>query len=232
MPEPLVQLRAVDKAYTLAHGRRNQVLAKVDLAIGQGEAVSLAGPSGAGKSTLVKIILGLERADAGRVLFHGQELAGLGRADRRLLRREVQVVWQDPFLFLNRHMTVRQLIEEPLIIHRLALPAQRSARARALLEGVGLDWSLAGRRPHQLSGGQCQRVALVRALASRPRLLICDESLTGLDTVNQARLVRLLLGLTQGGAMSLLFVSHDPKAAALLCQRLLFLQGGILTEQG
>ncbi len=230
MPEPLLRLEGVSHAYPAPGGGGPLwTLREVALALAPGEAVGLCGASGAGKSTLARLCLGLERPAAGRVFFAGHDLAGLAGRELRGLRRRFQVVWQDPYLYLNPFQSVARSVAEVLAAHGLAGREERPARVAALLREVGLDPALAGRRPHELSGGQGQRAALARALASGPELLICDEALTGLDTASQARLLRHLVGLNQKG-LALLFISHDRALLRRLGGRVLHLAGGRLGE--
>ncbi len=189
----------------------------VDLEIMPGEALGLMGPSGIGKSTLARLCLGLERPNQGGVFFHGRDLAGLDRHGWMDFRRRVQIVWQEPALYLNPYMNVAELVDEPLLIHGLGDGDWRRHRVSALLDKVGLTPKDGGKRIHQLSGGQCQRVALARALACGPEFLVCDEVLNGLDTISQAHLVRLIKGLVAETGMALLFISHDRALVAHLC---------------
>ncbi|MBU4278695.1 MAG: dipeptide/oligopeptide/nickel ABC transporter ATP-binding protein [Proteobacteria bacterium] len=228
MPEELLRLAGVSKSYQ-ASGP--PVLDGVDLTIRAGQTLGLSGPSGGGKSTLARIALGLERAQAGTVFFRGRDLRAMGRAERREFHRQVQVVWQDPYLYLPPQFNVARLVAEPLAVHGLAPRSQRSERVKELLALVGLEPGLAHSKPHQLSGGQCQRVALARALACRPALLILDEALAGLDTISQAGLVKLLGGICRERELALLFIAHDPKLIRLMCQRQAELQGGRLRER-
>lgn len=228
MPEELLRLDGVSKRYQTAGP---PVLDGVELSIEAGHTWGLSGPSGGGKSTLARIALGLEQAQAGAVLFRGRDLRALARAERREFHRQVQVVWQDPYLYLPPQFSVARLLAEPLAVHRLAPRAERAGRVAELLALVGLEEELAGARPHQLSGGQCQRVALARALACRPSLLILDEALAGLDTISQAGLVRLLRGVCRKQGLALLFIAHDPKLIKLLCRQEAILQNGRLRRR-
>lgn len=226
MPEPLLSLEGIGHAYPAAgEGGASPVLAGVDLALMPGMALGLVGPSGAGKSTLARLCLGLERPGQGWVRFHGRDLSSFGRRDWRDFRCRVQMVWQEPGLYLNPYYSVAELVAEPLAVFGLADAAGRPARVAELLATVGLDPALAGRRTHQLSGGQCQRVALARALASGPELLICDEALNGLDTISQAELTRLLMAQVDARGLALLFISHDLPLVRRICPEIISLPG-------
>ena len=225
MPEDLLRLTGVVQGY---RPQEPPVLAGLDWSIAPGQTWGLSGPSGGGKSTLARIALGLEQPQAGEVYFQGRALSGLGRAQRREFHRLAQVVWQDPYLYLPPQFSVAGLIAEPLAVHGLAPRGQRPARVAELMAQVGLDPDLARSKPHQLSGGQCQRVALARALACRPELLILDEALSGLDTISQAKLVKLLRGICREQSLALMFIAHDPKLIKLLCTHEALLTGGKL----
>lgn len=230
MFEPILELRGVRKAYGRAgRGTERQVLSDVNLRLAAGRSLGLYGESGAGKSTLVRICLGLERPDSGEALFRGRALRGLDRKRRRLFRRTVQVVWQDPYLYLNPYLSVGRLLSEPMEVHALGDKWRRAQRVAELLEDVALGPEIAGRKVHQLSGGQCQRVALARALACEPSLLILDEALVGLDTISQVQMIRLLQDAKRLRGLAMLFISHDPRQQALLAETWVVLHGGRLS---
>ncbi|SFN31294.1 peptide/nickel transport system ATP-binding protein [Pseudonocardia ammonioxydans] len=202
----------------------------VDLALGAGERVGLAGPSGAGKSSLLRILLGLDRPDRGAVTVAGRPIgAGPVRA-QRWFRRTVQYVPQDPATSLNPRMTVHDLVAEPL--HRLDVPGDPAAAVRAALDRVGLAAGLAGRRPGELSGGQAQRAALARALVVRPRLLLADEPVGGLDPVLRDHVVDLLDTTCERSGAGLLLIAHDLDVLGALCSRLVVLHAGRVVEDG
>lgn len=230
MSEPVLALERVSRRYPQPKGQGMlHPLVQASLKINPGEAVGLMGASGTGKSTLARIALGLERPDAGRVLFKGQDLAKLGRRTRRELRRSLAMVWQEPSRHLNPFYSVARLVLEPLEVHGLGRPAWRRQRLEELLALVGLEDGLQDRKPHQLSGGQCHRVALARALAGEPDLLVCDETLAALDTINQAKLIRLLASFRETMGLAIMFISHDHHLVARLCGRCLVLAHGRLT---
>ena len=233
MAEPLLRLEGVGKDYPHPSGRGVlRALDRVSLALEAGQALGVAGQSGAGKSTLARLILGLEAPTEGRILWKGRDLAGLGRRRRRRLRRQVQIVWQDPFVYLNPYETVRDLIAEPMEVLGTASGRKLEERTYALLDLVGLPIHCLKARPHELSGGQCQRVAIARALAPEPELLICDEALSSLDSAQQAAVLKLLAQLRKRSAMSYLFISHDLASLAWLCPRIAVLKAGRVLEQG
>lgn len=232
MPEPLLILENITCRYPTPEGKGTfAVLKEINLRLETGTALGLVGESGAGKSTLARVAGGLEKPASGEVRFAGQALSGMKRRERRQIKRFIQYVWQDPFLYLNPYMTVTRLLAEPLEIF---YPEERRHRERDILDFLrqtGLSEDLLERRPHQLSGGQCQRVAIARALAVRPRLLICDEILTGLDGPNQVQVLDLLRSLQDRMNLTLLFISHDLPAVAYLCGKIAVLQDGKILEE-
>ncbi len=223
MTQPKLELRRLTKRF----GAAPAVLDSVSLEIAAGEVVGLAGASGTGKSTLARCIAGLERADSGQLLLDGVPLA-----NRRTLaqRRCVQYVWQEAHLALSPYRTALQSVTEPLEGFGLEPATERAATAAAWLSRMGLDAAAMQRRPDGLSGGQCQRVVLARALAAKPDLLLLDEPFSALDTVTTAALLRLLQEVLHARPASVLVVSHDARVLRRLSHRVLQLQGGRLSE--
>jgi ABC-type microcin C transport system duplicated ATPase subunit YejF len=190
------------------------------------------GESGSGKSTLARAVLRLIRPSAGRIAWRGERFDNAPRARLAAIRRELQVVFQDPFGSLDPRMTAAQSIYEALD----ALEGVRDAhgaerRVDAALESVGLDPALGRRYPHELSGGQCQRVAISRATIAQPRLLICDEATSALDVSVQAQIINLLLELRARSGMALMFISHNLTVVRILCERAIELRGGRLVQR-
>ena len=238
-PAGAAVLEVSDLEVRFAHGtgllrrRLFTALESVSLELAGGQALGIVGESGCGKSTLTRAALRLVRARGGRVVWLGRDVSALAPRYLRHLRRDLQLIFQDPLASLDPHLTVEQLVGEPLEIHLSALPpAERLARTRSMLERVGLEPALYGRRPHELSGGQCQRVGIARAMILAPRLLVCDEPLSALD-VRAQRQIRLLLEELRGEqGTSLLFVSHDLALVRRLCERALVLYRGRMVELG
>ncbi len=226
MPEALLRLEGVGQIYSGTGGGQRLVLTGIDWWIEPGQAWGLMGPSGAGKSTLARICLGLERPRAGRVLFQGRDLSSLDRSGWRDFRRRVQIVWQEPLSHLNPFMRAAELVEEPLLALDVGDDAWRRSRVVEMLAWVGLAPELVSRRPHQLSGGQGQRLALARALACGPDLLVCDEVLNGLDTISQAQIARLLQELVDQQGMALLFIAHDQVLVDRICTQVAAINDG------
>ena len=199
----------------------------------RGECLAVVGESGSGKSSLGRAVLRLVRHGVeGRVRLDGEDLLTAGRGRLRALRRRIGVVFQDPYASLDPRMRLDDLVAEPLRIHGDGDRARRRARAVALLASVGLDPSLAGRRPHQVSGGQAQRVAIARALATDPDLLVCDEAVSALDAHHRAAVLALLGRLKRERGLALLFVTHDPAAARALAERTARLADGRIVACG
>ena len=210
---------------------RLTALSAVSLEVRVGESLGIVGESGCGKSTLARAALQLLHPCAGRVVWMGQRLGELSPRQLRSRRRDVQVIFQDPLGSLDPRMTVGEILDEPLRVHERALAAaSRAAAVAAVLGQVGLAAALAQRYPHELSGGQCQRVGLARAMILRPRLLVCDEPLSALDVPTQQQIVTLLAQLKRDGGMSLMFISHNLALVRRLCERVLVLYLGRMME--
>jgi oligopeptide/dipeptide ABC transporter ATP-binding protein len=235
----LLEVRDLVTSYTVRRGlldrhpRDVQAVAGVSLSIGTAETLGLVGESGCGKSSLARTIVGLVRPRSGQVLLDGRDLLGLDGEARRQSRRDIQMVFQDPYSALNPHMTVRQLVTEGWEIHPDIVPRdRRQAELDKLLELVGLDPRLADRYPHEFSGGQRQRIAICRALAVRPRLLVCDEPVSALDVSIQAQVVNLLVDLRAELGLSLLFISHDLSIVRHVSDRVAVMYLGKVVEIG
>ena len=207
------------------------VLHNVTLHVGEREIVGLVGESGCGKTTLAKVLLGLESYQAGSVKINGLELKELSKAGFKKLRRQVQVVFQDPYSSLDPRQTVRQILCEPWDIHGLYKnKEERAQKLRSLVRCVGLDSAHLDRWPHEFSGGQRQRIAIARALALAPKLLVADEPVSALDVSVQAQILNLLKDISRTRALGMLFVSHDFAVARFLCDRIAVMYQGQILE--
>ena len=204
----------------------------VSFAIGQGETLALVGESGSGKTTVARAILQLNKPTAGSIVFGGRDLATLPRGERRGVMREAQVVFQDPYSSLSPRMTVHDIVAEPLRAHGGMRAQELERRVLALLEMVGLGTQHLWRRPHEFSGGQCQRIAIARALALEPKLLILDEPTSALDVSVQARILVLLEELQTRLDLAYLFIAHDLAVVEAVADRVAVMYLGRLVETG
>ncbi|WP_298919049.1 oligopeptide/dipeptide ABC transporter ATP-binding protein [uncultured Roseobacter sp.] len=203
----------------------------VSLSVAENETLAVVGESGCGKSTTGNAVLGLAPVTAGRILFEGQDLAGLDARARQKAWREMQVVFQDPVSALNPRRTIAQSIAEPMIIHKWAA-AKITARVNELMSLVGLNPDQRDRRPGALSGGQRQRVVIARALALNPKLVICDEPVSALDVSIQSQILNLLMRLQRELGLSYLFIAHDLSVVRHIADRVAVMYLGVVVEEG
>ncbi len=204
-------------------------LRDVDLEIRAGDRFGIVGESGSGKSTLLRLISGLDRPTAGSIAFDGVEISNRPESALRFLRRDLQIVFQDPQASLDPRMRVRDIIAEPMV--SLGLPGI-DARVAELLDAVGLPQDAARRFPHQFSGGQRQRISIARALSPRPRVLVADEPVSALDVTVRAQILDLLMELVDEFQLTLIFVSHDLSVVRYLCDNVAVLHDGEIVERG
>ena len=233
---PLVVLDQVSRAYHARGGlfrprRTMQAVDQVSLAIPKGEVTGIVGESGCGKSTLARLITGLIAPSAGQVRIEGTDLATLAAPRLRLLRRRMQMVFQDPYSSIDPRFTIRDAVLEPFTVQGIRLTAAESeARLAALLGMVGLDPSLGKNYPHHLSGGQKQRVGIARALALEPALVVLDEPTASLDVSIQAQIIALLEGLRARLGLTYVFISHDLRLVRYFCTRIVVMYLGSVVE--
>ncbi len=224
-----MSLVALDKV--TKHFGPVRAVEEVSLQIEKGETVGLVGESGCGKSTLGRTVLRLYEPTAGSILFDGVDLTRLSQRALRPMRRNMQMIFQDPYASLNPRMSVGAAIAEPLEIHELENTREaREARVQELLARVGLRGDAAKRYPHEFSGGQRQRIGIARALACKPQFIVCDEPISALDVSIQAQIVNLLEDLQTADSLTYLFISHDLKIVQHICDRVAVMYLGRIVE--
>jgi oligopeptide transport system ATP-binding protein len=234
---PLLEVKNLVKEFTRSQGLFSapSVVRAVDgvsFSIAEGETFGLVGESGSGKTTTGRCILRLIEPTAGEVRFKGEDVLAFSRTRMRAARRDMQIVFQDPYSSLNPRMRAGAIVEEPLIIHRTGPKLERRARVAELFELVGLDPTQLARYPHQFSGGQRQRIGLARALALNPSLIIADEPVSALDVSVQAQVVNLLMDLQQRLKLTYLFIAHDLRLVRHICDRVAVMYLGKIVETG
>lgn len=233
---PLLQVRGLTKHFPVRGGvflrTIGQVHAVDDVSfdLDTGETIGLVGESGCGKSTVGKTLLRLYDPTAGRVFFEGRDIATMSRIELRRLRRDIQIIFQDPFESLNARHTVGKILEEPFLIHSLGTAVERRHRVDELLERVGLDTGASNRFPHEFSGGQRQRIGIARAIALKPRLIVCDEAVSALDVSIQSQIINLLLELQREMRLALIFIAHDLAVVKHISDRIAVMYLGEVVE--
>jgi oligopeptide transport system ATP-binding protein len=237
MSAPLLSVRDLHVHFAVrgngmwAPTRALKAVAGVGFDLQPGETLGIVGESGCGKSTLARALLNLVPAHSGSIVWNGREMRGAPPAAWQALRREVQMVFQDPLASLNPRMNIAQIVGEPLRTHEPQLPqAEVLARVRAMLERVGLAPEHLYRYPHEFSGGQCQRIGIARALILKPKLVICDEPVSALDVSIQAQIINLLKDLQREMHLSLVFIAHDLAVVRHVSQRVLVMYLGRVME--
>jgi len=220
-------------AYPRRRGEPVRVVDDVSFSIKEGQTLGLVGESGSGKTTIARAIMGLVPVTSGSITFRGHEIAGRSARDFLPLRKEIQMIFQDPYSSLNPRLTVLQTLSEPLEIHFPAMTAaQRRERVAALLTQVGLHPDSLLRRPREFSGGQRQRIGIARALAVEPRLIVCDECVSALDVSIQAQIINLLQDLQEQFGLTYLFIGHDLAVVEHVSNEIAVLHHGRVVEYG
>jgi oligopeptide/dipeptide ABC transporter ATP-binding protein len=229
---PILEALDVVRHYPVGRRRVARAVDGVSLELRRGETLALVGESGCGKSTLSRLLLRLEAPQAGAVRIGGEDITRESGAALHRRRRDIQMIFQDPYSCLDPRMNAVAIVREPLDNYRLGSPAERQARALGLLARVGLDRDMTTRFPHQLSGGQRQRLGIARALALEPKILVADEPVSALDVSVRAQVINLLMDLQRELDLSILFVSHDIGVVAHVSHRIAVMYLGKIVEVG
>jgi peptide/nickel transport system ATP-binding protein len=212
--------------------RKRRVVHGVTFSLGPGETLGLIGPSGAGKSTIGKLAVRLLGPSQGRLYFEGRDITHADRRTSRRLKAKMQIIFQDPQSSLHPRKKIGDLLREPLRLHRLTTRSEEPAAVKQMLAQVGLNEDLLGRYPAEVSGGEKQRIGIARVMALRPRFVVLDEPTSMLDVSVQANILNLLVTLQQDWNMAYLYISHDMRLVASLCQRVAVVADGCIVEQG
>ena len=234
----ILQANHLVKTYTQSSGRfgfgstQIRALDDVSLSLKAGSTLAVVGESGSGKSTLARCLLQLHPFDSGEVLFEGKDLAKLDASSLRNMRKNLQMVFQDPFASLNPRMRVGEIVGEGLLIHCLGSASEQKNKVQQMLERVGLSGSDALKYPHQFSGGQRQRIGIARALVLQPKVVVCDEPVSALDVSVQAQILLLLKELQREMQLSYIFISHDLRVVRHIADEMVVMHKGKIVEQG
>lgn len=208
----------------------NNVVSNVSLSIKEASCLAIVGESGSGKSTLGKIIVGLERQDQGQILLNGKDVDNLTVKERMIYRHSIQMVFQDPYSSLNPKLTIMDSVSEPLKNDKTISRKQRESIVKLVIDEVGLSATTLTRHPHQLSGGQLQRVNIARTISTKPRVIVLDEVVSSLDVLNQVRVLDLLKSLQKSYGMSYIFISHDLQAVNYIATEMVVMEQGSIVE--
>lgn len=237
--EPLLKVRDISVDFSIPSGRMFgardvlRAVKNVSFDLYQGETLGIVGESGCGKSTLSRAVIKMLPATSGQSLWMGRDIQKMSGKELVALRKDIQMVFQDPLASLNPRMTAGTIIAEPLLVHYPEIGrAERMARVVAMMEKVGLTPDMVNRYPHEFSGGQCQRIGIARALITNPKLVVCDEAVSALDVSIRAQVINLLMDLQKEMGISLLFISHDIAVVRHIAQRVMVLYFGEVVEIG
>jgi oligopeptide transport system ATP-binding protein len=237
--EPLLRVEGLKKYFPVRRGflvertvDHVKAVDDVSFEVAPGETLGIVGESGSGKSTTGYCILQLTKPTGGSVVFDGKELMTLGREDLRRMRREMQIVFQDPYSSLDPRMTVGNIVEEPIAVHGIGTRRSRDQTVRRLLDVVGFNPDFTNRYPHEFSGGQRQRIGIARALALNPKMIVCDEPVSALDVSIQAQILNLLKDLQRDFGLTYLFIAHDLAVVRSMSDQIAVMETGRVVEYG
>ena len=236
MTEPLLEVRNLKKHFPVKKGIFSRVVGQVravdgiSFSIAPGETLGLVGESGCGKTTAGRSLLRLIDPTAGEVFYKGEDILKLSHSKMRPLRRDLQIIFQDPYSSLNPRMTVGSIVAEGLHVHDIGTKSERLDKVRVTLKKVGMDPACVNRYPHEFSGGQRQRIGVARALALKPKFIVCDEPVSALDVSVQSQVVNLLVDLKKEFGIAYLFISHDLSVVQYICDRVAVMYLGEIVE--
>lgn len=230
MNNELLKVESLQKYFKTTYGLLHAV-DNVSFSIGKGRTLGIVGESGCGKSTLGRVVLGLLGATGGRILFEGRDITAAGRRERHELRKDMQIIFQDPYSSLNPRLCVSDIIAEPLkIYHRFTSKQDRDRRVEELMDTVGLARRFATSYPHELDGGRRQRIGVARALALDPKFIVCDEPVSALDVSIQAQIINLLMDLQDMRGLTYIFITHDLSVVKHISDDILVMYMGVMVE--
>lgn len=232
MKEIMLELKDISKSFSLSKKQKHIAVNHVNLQIMQGEVLGLVGESGCGKSTLARVIMGVYSPTQGEVLYKDEPLQLKRQSQRKAFAKQAQMIFQDPYMSLDPHMTVESIIGENLEIHGMNSRNMRRKRVEELLELTGLSKEYASRFPHEFSGGQRQRIGIARALAMNPEFVICDEPISALDISIRSQIINLLIRLKETLNLTYLFISHDLNIVRYISDRIAVMYAGRIVEIG
>jgi len=236
MSMPLLEVKNLKKYFPVRKGLLQNIVGHVkavddvSFAINEGETLGLVGESGCGKTTAGRTLLRLYEPDEGQIIFEGRDIVNVHGDDLRALRRDMQIVFQDPFSSLNPRMTIKSIVEEGLVVHRVGTRAERLDRVKEVLERTGLDPRYINRYPHEFSGGQRQRISVARALTLNPKFIVLDEPISALDVSIQSQIINLLNDLKEEFQLTFLFISHDLSVVEYISDRVAVMYLGEIVE--
>ena len=231
MAKTLIEVKHLKKYFPTPKGMLHAV-DDVTFSIGEGKTMGVVGESGCGKSTLGRTLIHLYESTDGQIFFKGKDITHVGKRKLHELRKEMQIIFQDPYSSLNPAKKVGWILEEPLRLRTKLCAEERRQKVHSMLERVGLEEKIADRFPRQLSGGQRQRVCIAESLMLEPELLIADEPVSALDVTIQAQIIELLIRLQKEMGLAILFISHDMRVVYQLCQRVMVMKDGCIVESG